>query len=109
MSRLHRLKNGLLELTLDLLARLVGGGLAVEREQVAEVELGGLEELDLADVDLKIIVRIFAHYDRDDLQPFSTYVAQGVDALGSLLHLTAHNLRNELGGELAEGAAGSLP
>lgn len=37
-----------------------------------------------------------------------TYVAQGVDALGGLLHLTAHNLRNELGGELAESAAGSL-
>lgn len=52
-SRLHRLKNGLLELTLNLLARLVGGGLAVEGEEVAEVELGGLEELDLADVDLK--------------------------------------------------------
>jgi hypothetical protein len=37
-----------------------------------------------------------------------TYVTQGVDALGGLLHLTAHNLRNELGGELAEGAARGL-
>lgn len=77
MSRLHRLKNGLLELTLDLLARLVGGGLAVEREQVAEVELGGLEELDLADVDLQSIVRIFAHYDRHGLQPFQRTSRRG--------------------------------
>lgn len=37
-----------------------------------------------------------------------TYVAEGVDALGGLLDLTAHNLRNELGGELAESAARSL-
>jgi hypothetical protein len=37
-----------------------------------------------------------------------TYVAQGVDALGGLLDLTAHNLRNELGGELAESAARCL-
>lgn len=77
MSRLHRLKNGLLELTLDLLARLVGGGLAVEREQVAEVELRGLQELDLADVDLKSIVRIFARYDRHDLQPFQRTSRRG--------------------------------
>ena len=52
---LHVLEDSLLELavTLDLLARVVGGGLAVEREEVAEVELGCLEELDLADVDLE--------------------------------------------------------
>jgi hypothetical protein len=51
--RLHSLQDGLLELTLNLLAGLVSGRLAVEREEVAEVELGCLEELDLADVNLK--------------------------------------------------------
>ena len=40
-----------------------------------------------------------------NLRPGNTYVAKGVDALGGLLDLTAHNLRNELGGELAESAA----
>ena len=50
---LYALKNGLLELALDLVALLVGGGLAVESHEGAEVELGLLEELDLADVDLK--------------------------------------------------------
>lgn len=50
---LHLLEHSLLELlVLDLLARVVGRGLAVQREEVAEVELGRLEELDLADVDL---------------------------------------------------------
>ena len=43
-----------------------------------------------------------------DLRSENTYVTEGVDALGGLLDLTAHNLRNELGGELAESAARCL-
>lgn len=50
--RLHALQNLLLELTLHLLARLVGVGLAVEVEEGTKVELGLLEDLDLADMDL---------------------------------------------------------
>lgn len=49
---LHILKDTLLELPLNLLALLVRGRLAVQRQQVAEVELGCLEQLDLADVNL---------------------------------------------------------
>lgn len=52
-TRSYFLQHGLLELAvLDLLARVVGRGLAVQREQVAEIELGCLEKLDFADVDL---------------------------------------------------------
>ena len=52
-TALHVLKHRLLELAvLNLLARVIGGGLAVERKEVTKVELGCLEELDLADVDL---------------------------------------------------------
>lgn len=51
-QHLHFLKNTLLELPLDLLTRLVRGGLAVESQQGAELELGLLEQLDLADVNL---------------------------------------------------------
>jgi hypothetical protein len=50
--RLNLLKNALLELALHLLALLVCGGLTVEGHERAEVELGLLEKLDLADVDL---------------------------------------------------------
>lgn len=39
---------------------------------------------------------------------YKTYVLEGVDALGSLLNLAANDLGDELGGELGEGAAGSL-
>lgn len=49
---LHVLKDTLLELPLNLLALLIRGRLAVQRQQVAEVELGCLEQLDLADVNL---------------------------------------------------------
>ena len=45
-------QNALLELPLNLLALLVRGRLAVESQETAEVELGGLQQLDLADVDL---------------------------------------------------------
>lgn len=46
-------KNLLLELALNLVALLVGGRLAVESHKRAKVELGRLEELDLADVNLE--------------------------------------------------------
>lgn len=51
-NRLHALQNSLLELTLHLLAGLVGVGLTVEVEEGTEVELWRLQEFDLADVDL---------------------------------------------------------
>jgi len=70
----------------NLLAGLVGVRLAVEVQKSTEVELGCLEELDLADV----------------------HVLEGVDALGGLLNLAAHDLGDELLGELAEGAAAGL-
>lgn len=50
---LHALKrSGLLEFPLDLVAGIVGVGLAVEGKEGTEVELRLLEELDLANVDL---------------------------------------------------------
>ncbi len=51
-SPLHVLQNLLLELALNLLALLVRGRLAVEGQETAEVELGLLEQLHLADVHL---------------------------------------------------------
>lgn len=69
-----------------LLAGLVGVGLAVEVKESTEVELGRLEELDLANVD----------------------VLERVDALGGLLDLAADDLGDELLGKLGEGAAAGL-
>lgn len=70
----------------NLLASLVGVGLAVEVKKSTKVELGCLQELDLADVD----------------------VLEGVDALGALLDLATHNLGDELLGELGKSAAAGL-
>lgn len=54
MSRhLNGLQNGLLELPLDLLALVISGRLAVEGQEGAQVELGLLEQLNLANVDLE--------------------------------------------------------
>lgn len=53
MSRhLNGLQNLLLELPLNLLALVIGGRLAVERKESTKVELGLLEQLNLANVDL---------------------------------------------------------
>lgn len=52
MIPLYLLKDSLLELTLNLLARVVLARLAVETKEGTKVELGCLEELDLSDVDL---------------------------------------------------------
>lgn len=49
---LNLLQDALLELPLNLLSLLIGPRLAVQSHQSTEVELGCLEELDLADVDL---------------------------------------------------------
>lgn len=49
---LNALKNLLLELPLDLLALVIGTRLAVESQKSPQIEFGGLEELDLANVDL---------------------------------------------------------
>lgn len=54
-NNLHVLQNGLLELAVNLLTSIVLGRLSVEGEEGTEVELGLLEELDLADVDLNAI------------------------------------------------------
>lgn len=58
----------------------------MEVKESTKVELGRLEKLDLADVD----------------------VLERVDALGGLLDLTADDLGDELLGELGEGAAAGL-
>ena len=49
---LNSLKNLVLELPLNLLALVISGGLAVESQQSTQIKLGGLEKLNLADVDL---------------------------------------------------------
>jgi hypothetical protein len=51
---LNLLENNLLELPLNLLALVVRCRLAVEGHEGAEVELGRLQQLDLADVYLEI-------------------------------------------------------
>ena len=51
---LDLIEDSLLELTLDLLARVVLARLAVETKEGTKVELGCLEELDLSDVDLLV-------------------------------------------------------
>jgi hypothetical protein len=79
---LNLLKDGLLELTLNLLARVILAWLAVETEEGTKVELGCLEELDLSYV----------------------YVLERVDALGGLLDLATDDLGDELLGKLGEGA-----
>lgn len=86
----------------------------MQGKQSTQVELGGLEELDLADVDLK--ERTFSKRDGHARHIHqwvwiawkSAYVLQGVDALGGLLNLTANNLGDELVGELRQSAARSL-
>ena len=105
------------------MALLIRARLAVQGHEGTEVELGLLEELDLADVDLFAVAlatvqkkpassrrhrrrcpgaagdRRFQHH---------TYVLEGVDALGGLLDLAADHLGDELGGELSKGAARGL-
>jgi hypothetical protein len=55
-SHSYALQDLLLELAvLHLLAGVVGGGLAVKGEEVAQIELGCLQKLDLAHMDLEII------------------------------------------------------
>ena len=76
----------LLEIALDLLARVILRALAVQTEQGTEIEFGSLEQLDFTDVD----------------------ILERVDALGALLDLTTNDLRNKLAGELSKGDAGSL-
>lgn len=55
---LHLIQHLLLEFPLNLLSVLIGVRLAVEVEEGAEVELGGLQQLDFADVDLGGVSRI---------------------------------------------------
>lgn len=65
---LHGLQHLLLELAvLDLLARVIRRGLTVEREQIAEIELGSFEELDFADVDLNNTISTHKRYQTDEL------------------------------------------
>lgn len=76
-------------------------------QQSTEVELGLLEELDLADVDLKRKQSQFT-IDHSERLHASTNILQGVDSLGGLLDLATDDLGDELGGKLGEGAASSL-
>ena len=52
MSSSNLLQDTLLELPLNPLALLIGRGLSVERHEGTKVELGRLQQLHLADVDL---------------------------------------------------------
>lgn len=103
----------LLELPLHLLALVISGRLAVQGKQSAQVELGGLEELDLADVDLEMaqqkkLTRLAHTPIGIGTLGKNAYVLQGVDALGGLLNLTTNHLGDELVGELRQSAAGGL-
>jgi len=84
---LHIFQHLLLEFLAHWLAGIVLIRLTVKTEKRAEIELGSLEELDLSYV----------------------YILEGIDALASLLNLTTNDLGNQLGGQLAERAAASLP
>lgn len=77
-------------------------------EESTKVELGLLEQLDLANVDLKDISLCPDNKKKIGNRIFPTYILEGVDALGGLLDLTTNNLGDELVGELGQGAAGGL-
>lgn len=78
-------------------------------EESTKVELGLLEQLDLANVDLKDISLCPDNKKKKiGNRIFPTYILEGVDALGGLLDLTTNNLGDELVGELGQGAAGGL-
>ena len=79
---------GLLEVTLALNLGTSGLDIStgVELEELAEIELGGLEDLDLADED----------------------ITEGVDRLAGLLNLVSDNLGDELVDELLQVAGGGL-
>jgi hypothetical protein len=57
---LYRLQDRLAELALNLLTLLIRARLAVEGHQRTEIELGLLEQLNLADVNL-LCVSLFPH------------------------------------------------
>lgn len=59
-SILDGFKNLLLELTLDLLALVIGGRLPMEVQQCTQVKLRRLEQLDLADMNLELLVDVLA-------------------------------------------------
>lgn len=120
MLPLNLLENALLELPLNLLALLVCRRLAVQGQEATKVELGLLQQLNLADVHLN-------HRDsrqqkvQSDLDfvasppqnprhiaPKYPYVLQGVDALSGLLNLAANDLGDQLVGELLQGASRCL-
>lgn len=99
---LNLLQDTLLELPLNLLALVISARLAVQSHQGTKVELGGLEQLNLSDVDLEIVRPSDSCVTEDN---YSTHVLERVDALSGLLNLAANDLGNELGGKLGEGAA----
>lgn len=74
----------------------------MKTEESAQVELGCLEELDLAHVDLRLVSSV------STLAIQATYVLERVDALGSLLDLATDDLRDELLRQLSERAGASL-
>lgn len=95
----------------------------MQSHQGTKVELGSLQQLNLADVYLyhtllapicrrKFFRRRFDHLvgvsRRGSTPEDQTYVLERVDARGGLLDLAANDLGNELRGELGEGAAGGF-
>lgn len=77
----------------------------MEVKEGAEVELGCLQELDFADVNLRDVNTVISSPRR---LVVDTYVLERVDSLCSLLDLAADNLRDEFGGKLGKGAARGL-
>jgi hypothetical protein len=106
-AHLYLLQDNLLELALNLLAILTTARLAVQRQQSTQVELGLLQHLDLANVDLRKLL-VGCTLPSDGVVGRVTHVLQGVDALGGLLNLAANDLRDQLGGQLLQGAAAGL-
>lgn len=95
----------------------------MQSHQGTKVELGSLQQLNLADVYLyhtllaPIALEIFLLspirasrrcFSSGSTPEYQTYVLERVDARGGLLDLAANDLGNELRGELGEGAAGGF-
>lgn len=78
----------------------------MERKESTEVELGRLQELNLANVNLWIFM--LAVCTSIPKHRKGTNILEGVDALGGLLDLTANDLGDELVGKLRESAASGL-
>lgn len=95
----------LLVVLLHLLARVVRAALVVLGQQGAEVELGRLQQLHLAHVDLWDMRQ---QEGQTLAQSRHTYVLQRVDALAGLLDLRAEHFGDDLLSQAGESLAGRL-